>query len=193
MVLTGYELNSAKFTPDGRKVLTSCSWYDCALLWCIETGTICQKFAPHNSAVLHSSMSCDMSTVATASWDGALILWWADGTQRRVLTRCGEKSKLYVAFDPKGERLVSAGINHVAQIWPLNQEPTTLVGHGNSVACAEWSADGEHLVTGSCDTTAKVWDASGRLLLTLQGHQEAVRAVAFAPRKKDCSYSIAYS
>ena len=133
-------------------------------------------------AVLHSAMSVDMSTVATCSWDGALILWHADGRVLRELTRCGEKSKVHVAFDPKGERLVSAGINHVAQIW--GTEPVTLVGHGNSVACAEWSADGEHLVTGSYDATAKVWDAAGRLLLTLQGHTEAVRAVAFAPRKR---------
>ena len=31
------------------KVLTACSWYDCALLWSVQTGSILQRFAPHDA------------------------------------------------------------------------------------------------------------------------------------------------
>jgi hypothetical protein len=45
-----------------------------------------------------------------------------------------------------------------------------------------YSPDGRHIVTGSEDQTAKVWDAAnGRELLTLQGHRNSIRAVAYSP------------
>ena len=45
-----------------------------------------------------------------------------------------------------------------------------------------FSPDGQRIVTGSLDETAKVWDAaSGKELLTLKGHSGQVGAVAFSP------------
>ena len=32
-----------------NQVLTACSWYDCALLWSVQTGSILQRFAPHDA------------------------------------------------------------------------------------------------------------------------------------------------
>ena len=57
----------------------------------------------------------------------------------------------------------------------------TLRGHLGWVSVA-FSPDGQRIVTGSGDKTAKVWDAaSGRELLTLKGHSAAIEAVAFSP------------
>jgi WD40 repeat protein len=47
---------------------------------------------------------------------------------------------------------------------------------------AVFSPDGQRIVTGSTDNTAKVWDAvSGKELLTLKGHSGHVECVAFSP------------
>lgn len=182
-------LMGARFTADGLKILTACSWCDCALLWCVETGRVLQRFAPHDAAVLHSSMSHDMSTVATATWDGSLMLWWADSGQlRQKLTGFGEKSKVYVSFSPDDRKVVSAGIHHVAQIWETHgasqrrASSVTLSGHGNSVTSAEFSAEGAWVVTGSYDGTAKIWDSTtGEMLRTLKGHSDPLRSVCFSP------------
>ena len=55
-------------------------------------------------------------------------------------------------------------------------------GHTDSTCCVAYSPDGQRLVTGSDDYTAKVWDAkTGTELLTLKGHTNYVRSVAYSP------------
>jgi WD40 repeat protein len=54
-------------------------------------------------------------------------------------------------------------------------------GHEDWVFDAAYSPDGKHIVTGSSDRTAKIWDASnGRLVRTLRGHEHQVRRVAYS-------------
>jgi class 3 adenylate cyclase/tRNA A-37 threonylcarbamoyl transferase component Bud32/dipeptidyl aminopeptidase/acylaminoacyl peptidase len=58
----------------------------------------------------------------------------------------------------------------------------TLRGHMGAVRSVAFSPDGQRVVTGSDDKTAKVWEAaSGKELLTLNGHRAIIRAVAFSP------------
>jgi WD40 repeat protein len=57
----------------------------------------------------------------------------------------------------------------------------TLRGHLDMVTCATFSPDGERIVTGSWDGTAKVWEAaSGRELFALEGHTDRINSVAFS-------------
>jgi WD40 repeat protein len=45
-----------------------------------------------------------------------------------------------------------------------------------------WSPDGKRLATASADQTAKVWEAAtGRILLTLSGHENTVHRIAWSP------------
>ena len=58
----------------------------------------------------------------------------------------------------------------------------TLRGHLEDVTAVAFSPDGQRIVTGSWDQTAKVWDAaSGRELLSLKGHRWPIWCVAFSP------------
>jgi WD40 repeat protein/serine/threonine protein kinase len=67
----------------------------------------------------------------------------------------------------------------------LQLQHLTLVGHKGSVAAVAFSADGQQLVTGGNDGTARVWNAtSGQELLCLMGHCRQVTSVAFAPDGK---------
>lgn len=56
--------------------------------------------------------------------------------------------------------------------------PLVLAGHTNWVTCVAVSADGSVAVSGSRDTTVRVWDVrSGRCLHTLTGHDRYVTSV----------------
>jgi hypothetical protein len=58
----------------------------------------------------------------------------------------------------------------------------TLKGHTKSIIHAEFSPDGQRIVTGSIDKTARVWDAAnGILLARLKGHTTPVSHAEFSP------------
>ena len=63
-----------------------------------------------------------------------------------------------------------------------DEELHTLRGHTEGVLSVTYSRDGQWIVTGSMDQTARIWEAvSGRLIRTLVGHTKPVRAVAISP------------
>ena len=61
--------------------------------------------------------------------------------------------------------------------------PTVIFeGHDDEVICARFSPDSQHVLTGSYDRTAKLWDAeTGEIVLSLDGHPYSVTSVAFSP------------
>src|SRR5262249_47730784 len=66
-----------------------------------------------------------------------------------------------------------------------HRDRLTLWGHAGAVNSVAFSADGQRILTGSGDGTAKLWDSSsGRELLTLTGHRGAVFSAAFSPDNK---------
>jgi len=57
----------------------------------------------------------------------------------------------------------------------------TLKGHGGSVHSVAFSGDGQHVVSGSSDSTIKIWDTqTGACKQTLKGHGGSVYSVAFS-------------
>lgn len=57
-----------------------------------------------------------------------------------------------------------------------------LCGHCGPVWSAAFSPDATKILTGSLDTTARLWDANtGKVLRVFQGHEENVTSVAFSP------------
>jgi WD40 repeat protein len=60
-----------------------------------------------------------------------------------------------------------------------------LKGHTGRLYAVRFSPDGRFVVTGSADTTARVWEVpSGKLQTTLRGHSAHVFGVDFSPNSK---------
>ncbi len=56
----------------------------------------------------------------------------------------------------------------------------SLIGHAVVVISVSFSPDGKQVFTGSTDNTAKLWDLSGRELLTFASHAGRVYSVNFS-------------
>ena len=97
-------------------------------------------------------------------------------------------------FNSDGTSVVTASSDKTARVWnaATGREIVALMGHcpptidygrlGCAVKSAAFSPDGQRVVTGSDDKTARVWDAAtGREIAVLKGHEDLVRSAAFSP------------
>ena len=72
-------------------------------------------------------------------------------------------------------------IDNTARLWDSEGQPlATLTGHTDRVWSANFSPDGQRIVTTSNDNTARLWDSTGQLLATLSGHENGVDSASFS-------------
>jgi len=57
-------------------------------------------------------------------------------------------------------------------------------GHESNIACISFSPDGKSILTGSQDSTARLWDLQGNLLQLFKGHLGRITSVTFSPDAK---------
>lgn len=70
------------------------------------------------------------------------------------------------------------------QFWGLQaQKPTLIVpkGHSSFLTSVDFSPDGELILTGGAEGTAKIWSKNGRLLRTIQKHKTGIEVARFSP------------
>ncbi len=165
-----------------------------AKIWNGGTGTEQRTLAGHEGSVQAVALTPDGSILATGSADGTARLWSvSSGECLRVLTNHAS-SVLSLAFSPEGNLLATGSADRSARLWDTHtgRQVHVLSGHINGVSSVAFSPDGQRLVTAPGGTELYAsshgdmrvffWDvASGRQLLTLPAHDNAIYAAAFSP------------
>src|SRR6266480_2354343 len=174
-------VNSAQFSPDGRRVVTA-SYDKTARLWDVASGKQIGAAMKHEKSVNSAQFSPDGQRILTASSD-KVALW--DAASGKPI---GEpmKHENYVnaaQFSPDGQRVVTASLAKAA-LWdaasgkPIG-EP---MKHGNRVNSAQLSPDGQRMVTASDDKTVGLWDAvSDKSIGEPMKHKKGVTSAQFSP------------
>jgi WD40 repeat protein len=134
------------------------------------------------SETISIALSPSGQRLAAGAADGTVRLW-DSRTGRLVRTLRGHRDEvLSVAFSPDGKELLSGSRDGDARIWNLsNGAATVLRGHGGPVFDANFSSDGQWIVTAG-PTTAGIWPiATGRYAFLLHGPGPVIRAAFFVP------------
>ncbi len=144
----------------------------------------------HVKPVNSVSFSPDGKTLASASDDGTVKLWSADG--RELKTLAAHTAPVYnVSFSPNGRLLATASADKTIKLWKQDssgqfesQPYKTFVGHRSAVHRVTFNPTGTLLASVSADKTVKLWTIDGRLLKTLKGHTAPVWGISFSPDGK---------
>ncbi|MEQ1712622.1 MAG: NB-ARC domain-containing protein, partial [Hyphomicrobium sp.] len=196
----GGEVNSAAFSPDGRRIVSG-SWDKTVRQWETATGaTIGAPLAGHKEEVRAVAFSPDGTRIVSGSRDGTLRLWNAasgaavggplavPGPNKRLVAynpatgRLIGKAPNYggywvtsVSFSPDGRRIVSGQFDGALRLWNAATGEaigTPLKGHGAIINAVAISPDGQRIVSGSTDETLRLWDAASGAEIgkPLEGH-----------------------
>jgi WD40 repeat protein len=157
IVLNGHDgpLYEARFNRDATRVVTAA-----------DHGARIWDLASRNSISLHhpglvasASFSPDGQRVATASYDGSMRIWNANGSGRPTRIRADLQALYSVRYSPDGRRLVTAGEDGVVRLWDVRGGPalSELVGHRGRALRASFVPGRDAVVSSGEDGTLRVW------------------------------------
>lgn len=88
-----------------------------------------------------------------------------------------------LAFSPDNRYLLGVGADLAVRLWYVQsgQPVGTLTGHKAAIQRAQFSPDGQRVVTASLDGTAMVWDVATQRKLVVLPHTTGVTSASFSP------------
>ncbi|KAI1302129.1 protein with putative role during mitosis [Mortierella claussenii] len=156
-----------------RKVTSSVDW--------IPRPPERYTLAGHRSPITRVAFHPVFTLIASASEDTMIrISDYETGEYERSL-KGHTKSVQDIAFDAKGNYLVSCSIDLSIKIWDLQQDYKcikTLHAHDHSVSSVAFLPSGDLIASASRDKTIRLWEVStGYCVKTIVGHAEWVRYI----------------
>jgi WD40 repeat protein/serine/threonine protein kinase len=190
--VTGAELGALKghtkpvtclaVSSDGQRVVSG-SLDQTVKIWDMTTGKEVRTVRGSRSSIRSVAVSSDGKHVAGGCADSAVIVWDAS-TGEMIQTFRGHTAGVTgLAFLPDGSRIVSGSYDHTVKLWnmasrqefKLASNPMSnlaLTGDGKRIVCGTY-------VPGPNNPVVRAWDAAtGKLLLTLNGHTKMIQSVA---------------
>jgi len=176
-------------TVRGRLVSGS---YDKTLkIWDLASGRCQRTLRGHSGWVSCLRVEQGGERIVSGSWDASIKVWDAEEGVVRQTLACGVGNALYTLDLDQGSAEVAVGCrHHHVQLWDLEagQKLNDFFGHSKEVGALRLTP--RTLVTGSGDTTIKVWDKlAHECRMTLRGHSSTVMCLEYDGEHKVVSGS----
>ncbi|MBD3883297.1 hypothetical protein IFO70_16140 [Phormidium tenue FACHB-886] len=191
-----HEVTTVAFSPEGE-YLASGSHDQLVKLWDIESGQCIKTLQGHSNRIWSIAFSPDGHHLTSGGDDHAIKLWDIQ-TGHCIKTWKGHTNEvLCLALNAEHALMATGHEDETIKLWDLRtgQVIKTLYGHRDRVWALAFSPqltrtdadepDAAILVTGSGDSTIKVWNwKTGQCLQTLEGHTSWVWSLIFIANGK---------
>jgi WD40 repeat protein len=147
-------------------------------VWEVATGRVVWEREAHQRRIRAIAISADGLRLVTAGEDRVLRIWDADrGEESTTIDHGG--SKVLAATYCGHHRIAGAGTDNIIHIWDAKsgRKIIELTGHTGSVAALAYDKATDTLISGSYDTTVRIWKL-GKLL----SDRQAIRPAAPSSR-----------
>ncbi|KAF4838082.1 Periodic tryptophan protein 2-like protein [Colletotrichum tropicale] len=158
-------MNSLVYSPDGQRIVTIAD--DGKIkVWDVESGFCIVTFTEHTSGVTACEFSKKGNVLFTSSLDGSVRAWDLIRYRNfRTFTAPTRLSWSCMAVDPSGEVVAAGSLDSFdIHIWSVQtgQLLDQLSGHEGPVSALAFTPNGDSLISGSWDRTARVWSIFNR-------------------------------
>ena len=168
------------FSPDGARVLTA-SRDGTARLWDAATGSRVGATLQHDAPVIAAQFNPQGDQILTATETGATRLWNATGDPLAQPVQ-HQSSILAIGWTRRGWQVVIRPEDRQVRIRSAASGTAigTAMHHDAKILSAALDQDGERVITGASDKTARLWNViTGEALQKFAGNS-AVTAVSFS-------------
>ena len=192
LLLATAEEAGSQVSPDEQTFVTMADVPSDVRLWSMDLGGDPVVFGV-GTGVMSVALSRDGSRLLTMSYDDLARVWRpGESEEPIVLGGWHEGVAGAASFSADGARLVVAnGRSAVADLYEFSapdlermtqMDSVELTGHTGVVVTAEFSPDGDRVLTASADGTARVWSATGDdEPVVLSGHEAPLHRAVFSP------------
>lgn len=150
-------VNSIKFLHYSN-ILVTCSADKTISLWDARTGLCAQTFYDHVHSINDVTFNLGGDKLASCDAYGIVKLWDVRNACAMTSIDAGPHPANRVSFDPASSVLAIASNDGTVKMYDINRsESTNLVGHSDAVQTVAFERNGEYLISGSSDTTIKIW------------------------------------
>lgn len=171
-----HQLQSIQFSPQ------SLQWKTASTLQTLLHNTHARNLlSGHTETVQAAAISPDESLLASASWDGTLKLWQANG--KLMTTLEGHQAEVMdVQFHPDGKQFASVSLDGTIKLWDQQGNLSkTIQTDQKAPNAVRFSPNGETLVSTAQDGTIALWDTKGEKKEQFIAHETGVNSLSFSP------------
>jgi WD40 repeat protein len=132
-------------------------------VWSVSDGHVQQEISTEGRRIRTLAFSPDSSRIAVAG-DGQTVDIFDAATGESIMKLPARPAKVYSLVFLDSQHLATGGSDNRVAVWDLDSKEAAaeLVGHTGTVAALACDATGKVLVSGSYDTTLRIWNLADR-------------------------------
>jgi WD40 repeat protein len=157
---------ATSLSADAKKIAFGCGNY--LIVINADTGAEIKRIEAHLDVIRLVKYTRDGNSLITVADDKTLRIWDVL-TYKSVVFKLPQKGS--ISYSNETETIASVNKN-MLKVWNLKSmaNEAELEGHAEAITTVEFSYDGEWILTGSKDTTLRLWTLRGQQKVVYKGH-----------------------